>query len=186
MWRRRVGCLASRFSADPKGRLRDLSKEFFGDALGRGVSRREALGNLARLAGAAALGFVAGGLVGYLFAPRRGEVVTKTVEKTAYKTETIIQTVTQTITSIKTVTETYTTTKTEKPEIEIEVQVGKSYNAAAKDYEVGLKVVAPELDSLKAYYENAGIKGVIDEWERRANGYYSSFFDPKGDRGAED
>ncbi|RLI73319.1 hypothetical protein DRP04_15920, partial [Archaeoglobales archaeon] len=75
----------------------------------------------------------------------------------------------------KTVTKTYTTTKTERPEIKIEVQVGKSYNVTAKDYEIGLKVIAPELDSLKAYYENASTSGVIDKWERKTNAYYSSF-----------
>ncbi|RLI16816.1 hypothetical protein DRO49_04440 [Candidatus Bathyarchaeota archaeon] len=31
------------------------------------------------------------------------------------------------------------------------------------------------MDSLKAYYENASIKGVIDKWERKTNAYYSSF-----------
>ena len=31
------------------------------------------------------------------------------------------------------------------------------------------------MDSLRAYYENASIKGVIDKWERKTNAYYSSF-----------
>ena len=31
------------------------------------------------------------------------------------------------------------------------------------------------MDSLKAYYESASIKGVIDKWERKTNAYYSSF-----------
>ena len=70
---------------------------------------------------------------------------------------------------------TYTTTKTEGPEIRIEVEVGKSYNAAVRDYEVDLKVIGPELDSLKAYYGNASIGGVLDMWERKITAYYSSF-----------
>ncbi|MCD6429582.1 hypothetical protein J7L09_02740 [bacterium] len=154
-----------------------MSREFFDDAFSQRISRREALSDVVRVAGSAALSFIAGGLIGYLFAPRREELITKTITKTAYKTE--IKTVTQTITSIKTVTETYRTTKTERPEINIEVQVGKSYNSTAKDYEIGLKVIAPELDSLKAYYENASTSGVIDEWERKANAYYSSFLTQK-------
>ena len=169
--------MASRSSVYPQRELENLSRELFEDAFSRRISRREALSDVVRVAGVAALSFVAGGLIGYLFAPRREEVITKTITKTTYKTET--KTVTQTITSIKTVTETYTTTytttKTERPEINIQVQVGKSYNATAKDYEIGLKVVSPELDSLRAYYENASIKGVIDKWERKTNAYYSSF-----------
>ncbi|RLI16817.1 hypothetical protein DRO49_04445 [Candidatus Bathyarchaeota archaeon] len=93
--------------------MENLSRELFEDAFSRRISRREALSDVVRVAGPAALSFIAGGLIGYLFAPSREEVVTKTITKTAYKTET--KTVTQTITSIKTVTETYTTTKTERP-----------------------------------------------------------------------
>ena len=154
-----MGCLASRSSAYPQRELENLSRELFEDAFSRRISRREALSDVVRVAGSAALSFIAGGLIGYLFAPSREEVITKTITKTAYMTET--KTVTQIITSIKTVTETYTTTKTERPEISIQVQVGKSYNATAKDYEIGLKVIAPELDSLKAYYENASTSGVL-------------------------
>ena len=93
-------------------------------------------------------------MAGYLLASRFSEAATKTVISTL--TLTIYRTETQTITSTKTIMRTYTTTKTERPEIRIEVKVGKSYNAAVRDYEVGLKVIGPELDSLKAYYENAG------------------------------
>ena len=165
--------MASRSSAYPQRELENLSRELLEDAFSRRISRREALSDVVRVAGSAALSFIAGGLIGYLFAPSREEVITKTITKTAYKTET--KTVTQTITSIKTVTETYTSTKTERPEINIEVQVGKIYNATAKDYEIGLKVIGSELDSLRAYYENVSIKGVIDKWERKTNAYYSSF-----------
>jgi len=42
------------------------------------ISRREALSGLAKVAGATALSFVAGGLMGYLFAPRRERVITST------------------------------------------------------------------------------------------------------------
>ena len=112
--------MASRSSAYPQRELENLSRELLEDAFSRRISRREALSDVVRVAGSAALSFVAGGLIGYLFAPSREEVITKT------------------ITSIKTVTETYTTTKTERPEISIQVQVGKSYNATAKDYELSL------------------------------------------------
>jgi len=157
-------------------RLDDLAKELFENSLNQKISRRQALSNLAKIAGAAALSFVAGGLIGYLFAPKKEKVITETqtITKTVYKTET--QTVTKTITSTKTITETYTTTKTEKPEIKIEVQVGKSYNATAKDYEIGLKVKTSELlDSIKAYYENASTNGMVDRWERNGLEYTSSF-----------
>jgi len=171
--------LASISSAYPQRELENLSRELFDDAFSRRISRREALSDVVRVAGAAALSFIAGGLIGYLFAPRKEEIITetKTITKTAYQTET--QTVTKTITSTKTITETYTTTKTEKPQINIEVQVGKGYNTTVKDYEIGLKVIAPELDSLKACYENASSNGVIDKWERKTNAYYSSFFTQK-------
>jgi len=154
-----------------------LSKELFESTLNERIPRREAVSNLAKVAGAVALSFAAGGLIGYLFAPKREEITTKT--KTLASTSTIYETETQTITSTKTVTETHTATKTEKPEIKIEVQVGKSYNATAKDYEIGLKVVGPEVDSLKAYYENASINGIIRKWERKTNAYYSSFLTQK-------
>ena len=162
-----------------------LSRGLFEGGLNQRIPRRKAVSDLAKVAGAVALSFVAGGLIGYLFAPKREEIATKTKTlastSTIYKTET--QTVTQTITSAKTVTKTHTATKTEKPEINIQVQVGKSYNAAAKDYEIGLKVIAPELDSLKAYYENASTSGIIDQWERKTNAYYSSFLTQR-DRGS--
>ena len=155
--------------------LRKLTEQLFDSTLNQRISRRRALSNLAKITGAAALSFVAGGLIGYSFAPRKEKAITqtKTLTETVYKTET--KTVIQSLTSTKTVTKTYTTTKTERPEIKIEVQVGKSYNAATKDYEIGLKVIAPELDSLKAYYENASTSGIIDQWERKTNAYYSSF-----------
>ena len=137
------------------------------------ISRRKALSDLTKIAGAAALSFSIGGLAGYLLGSKFRETVTKTVVSTS--TLTIYKTETQTVTSTKTITRTYTTTKTERPEIRIEVEVGKSYNATVRDYEVGLKVVGPELDSLKAYYENASISGVLDRWERRVTAYYSSF-----------
>jgi len=123
-------------------------------SLNQRISRRKALSDLTKIAGAAALSFSVGGLAGYLLASRFSEATTKTVISTS--TLTIYKTETQTITSTKTIMRTYTTTKTERPEIRIEVKVGKSYNAAVRDYEVGLKVIGPELDSLKAYYENAG------------------------------
>ena len=135
------------------------------------ISRRKALSDLTKIAGAAALSFSVGGLAGYLLGSRFREAVTKTVVSTS--TLTIYKTETQTVTSTKTITRMYT--KTERPEIRIEVEVGKSYNATVRDYEVGLKVIGPELDSLKAYYENASIGGVLDRWERRVTAYYSSF-----------
>ena len=137
------------------------------------ISRRKALSDLTKIAGAAALSFSVGGLAGYLLGSRFSEAVTKTVVSTS--TLTFYKTETQTITSTKTIMMTYTTTKTERPEIRIEVEVGKSYNAAVRDYEVGLKVIGPELDSLKAYYENASIGGIIDKWERKTDAYCSSF-----------
>jgi len=55
--------------------------------------------------------------------------------------------------------------------------VGKSYNPNAKDYVIGLKIVSPELDYLKAYYENASISGVLDEsrWSRWGDSYSTEF-----------
>ena len=123
-------------------------------SLNQRISRRKALSDLTKIAGAAALSFSVGGLAGYSLASRFSEAVTETVVSTS--TLTIYKTETQTVTSTKTIMKTYTTTQTEGPEIRIEVEVGKSYNAAVRDYEVGLKVIGPELDSLKAYYENAG------------------------------
>ena len=175
-----MGCLASGFSDDHQRRLNDLSGRLYENALNQRASRREALGNLAKIAGVTALSFVAGGLVGYLFAPRREGAITQTknITKTVYKTKT--QTITKTITSTKTITETYTTTKTEKPEINIEVQVGKSYSAAAKDYEIGLRVKASELlDGIRAYYENASTSGIVDRWKRNGLEYTSSFLTGK-------
>jgi len=147
-----------------------VSKDFSESSSSRRISRRDAL---AMVAGAA--GLLVGGLIGYSIASRREitKTLTETLTETVYRTET--RTVTQILTSTETLTETYTTTKTERPEIRIEVEVGKSYNATAGDYEVGLKVAGPELDYLAAFYENASVKGVIDEWERRADAYYSSF-----------
>ena len=75
------------------------------------ISRREALSGLAKVAGAAALSFVAGGLMGYLFAPRREEVITST--ETSYGTLTLTKILTRTITSTKTVTFTETQTVTQ-------------------------------------------------------------------------
>jgi hypothetical protein len=64
-----------------------------------------------------------------------------------------------------------------------QVKISKSYNPHAEDYEIGLKVIAPELDDLKAYYENASIKGVLDRssWLKEREGiflhsYSSAFF----------
>ena len=69
-----------------------------------------------------------------------------------------------------------TITKTEKPEIDVEVKVAKGYNAAAKDYEIELKVKVSELlDDIKAYYENASVSGVLDKWKRNRLEYTSSF-----------
>jgi len=155
--------------------LRRLTEHLFNSTLDKRIPRRRALSDLIRIAGAAALSFVVGGVIGYLFVPRKEEKITKTITLT--KTET--RTVTKTFTSTKTITETYTTTKTEISEINIQVQVGKSYNTTAKDYEIGLKVVSPELDSLKAYYENASVNGIIDKWERKTDAYYSSFLTGK-------
>ena len=73
------------------------------------ISRREALSGLAKVAGAAALSFVAGGLMGYLFAPRRERVITRT----SYGTLTLTKILTRTITSTKTVTFTETQTVTQ-------------------------------------------------------------------------
>ena len=71
---------------------------------------------------------------------------------------------------------TETFTKTVRPTISVEVQVGKSYNVTARDYEVGLRISSSEaLSGLKAYYENASISGVLDRWEEKAGAYYSSF-----------
>jgi hypothetical protein len=47
--------------------------------------------------------------------------------------------------------------------INFQVIISKSYNPHAEDYETGLKVIAPELDDLKVYYENASIQGVLDK-----------------------
>ena len=170
-----------RSSTDPRRKLRDLSKELFENGLNERIPRRRALSNLTRMAGAAALSLVIGGLIGYLSAHGKEEIVTETetLTSTVYETETETVTRTQTLTSTKTVTETYTTTKTERPEINIQVQVVKGYNSTAKDYEVCLKVVGPELDSLKACYENASVSGVIDRWERKTNAYYSGFLTGK-------
>jgi hypothetical protein len=64
-----------------------------------------------------------------------------------------------------------------------QVKISKSYNPNAEDYEIGLKVIAPELDGLKAYYENASINGVLDKssWLKEREGiflhsYSSTFF----------
>jgi hypothetical protein len=64
-----------------------------------------------------------------------------------------------------------------------QVKISKSYNPRAENYEIGLKVIAPELDDLKAYYENASIQGVLDKssWSREREGiflhsYSSAFF----------
>ena len=64
-----------------------------------------------------------------------------------------------------------------------QVKISKSYNPHAEDYEIGLKVIAPELDDLKAYYENASINGVLDKssWLKEREGiflhsYSSTFF----------
>ena len=140
--------------------------------LNRGVSRRIALSSLVKIVGLAASSFVAGGLIGYWLGPGERRVITetKTAVKTAYETKTE----TATVTSTETVTETFT--KTVRPTISVEVQVGKSYNVTARDYEVGLRISSSEaLSGLKAYYENASISGVLDRWEERAGAYYSSF-----------
>ena len=166
------------FPTDCHRRLGDLSNELFENTLNQKIPRREALSDLAKIAGATALSFVAGGLIGYLLASVKEKTVTETkiIAKTKYKTKTV----TQTSTSTKTITETYTTTKTEKPEINIEVQVGKSYSAAAKDYEIGLRVKASELlDGIRAYYENASTSGVVDRWKRNGLEYTSSFLTGK-------
>jgi len=166
------------FPTDCHRRLGDLSNELFENTLNQKIPRREALSDLAKIAGATALSFVAGGLIGYLLASVKEKTVTETkiIAKTKYKTKTV----TQTSTSTKTITETYTTTKTEKPEINIEVQVGKSYSVAAKDYEIGLRVKASELlDGIRAYYENASTSGVVDRWKRNGLEYTSSFLTGK-------
>ena len=84
-------------------------------------SRRKALSNLAKLAGATALSFIAGGLIGYSFSPRKGIISTITETKTFTKTVYL----TQTLTATK--TETVTRTVTEKPTIIIEAKIGKAY-----------------------------------------------------------
>lgn len=153
-----------------------LSGELFENALNQKISRRCALSNLAKVAGAAALSFAAGGLMGYLLALQKERITTETKTLTSSLTIYRTETITQMVTSTETVTETYTTTKTERPEIEVEVRVGKSYDAAARDYEIGLEVKASEpLDGIKAYYENASVSGVLDRWERNELEYTSGF-----------
>ena len=135
-------------------------------------SRREFLW----LAGGVVLGFLGGGIAGYLSKQGESEIVTKTLTETVFSTRTLTQTETLTATETITQTRTVTITKTEKPEIDVEVKVAKGYNAAAKDYEIELKVKASEpLDDIKAYYENASVSGVLDKWKRNRLEYTSSF-----------
>jgi hypothetical protein len=135
------------------------------------MSRREALSTASKIAIAGAGTSLLGGLFGYFLGSSSKKEVTKTLTETEYVT------ITRTETETQTLTKTVTTTKTETPIINIQVKIGKSYNPIAKDYAIGIKVISPELDHLKAYYENASFSGVLDEarWFQGAN-YYSAEF----------
>ena len=145
-------------------------------------SRREFLW----LAGGVVLGFLGGGIAGYLSKQEELGIVTKTLTETVFSTRTLTQTETLAATETITQTRTVTITKTEKPVIDVEVKVAKGYNAAAKDYEIELKVKASEpLDDIKAYYENASVSGVLNKWKRSRLEYTSSFLTGR-DRRTED
>ena len=141
-----------------ENRLRRLTEQLFDSTLNQRISRRKALSDLARIAGTAALSFVAGGLIGYLLAPRKEEKITKTITKTktAYSTKTITET--QTFTQTQTVTK--TVTKTESLEIKIEPSIG--YNATKKDLEAELKIESDDrLDKLSIEYSNPNLSDSI-------------------------
>jgi|GEM_PF-5559440 len=160
-----------------QNKLNDLAKELFENNLNQRISRREALSSLAKITGAAALSFFAGGLIGYLFAPKKEEIITetKTVTETDTKTEYKTETVTQTITSTKTITETYTTTKTEKPSIVINAEIGKGYAESASDVEIITRVYTDQkLDRISGKYWNASIKGKLN-FKEFSNTYEAGF-----------
>ena len=132
-------------------------------------SRRRALSNLAKLAGATALSFIAGGLIGYSFSPRKGIMSTITETKTFTKTVYL----TQTLTATK--TETVTRTITEKPTIIIEAKIGKAYVKSASDVEISIKLYTDEkFDSIKGRYWNSSIGGELN-FREFSNSYEASF-----------